>query len=150
MSNIMSHSEIKHIRYFENVRWGDTPKCAYCNSSNLWDRRTDHRFKCRDCNNTFSVTTKTHLHNTKMPLEKWLKAFSIVADAKKKVSAKEFERQLNVAYPTAFLISQKIRNIAKDINLNIVDEVKLKQEILVKESMLKIKVCSESLIVSSN
>ena len=53
------------IRYFESVRWGDKPKCAYCESENLWERRTDQRFKCRDCNNTFSVTTKTHLHNTR-------------------------------------------------------------------------------------
>jgi transposase-like protein len=107
----MGHSAIKVIRYFERIRWGDKPKCAYCNSDKLWDRRTDHRFKCRDCNNTFSVTTKTHLHNTKMPLEKWLQAFSIVASAKETVSAKELERQLDVVYPTAFFIKNRIQSL---------------------------------------
>lgn len=107
----MCKSEIKTIRHFENVRWGDKPKCAYCNSDNLWDRRSDQRFKCRDCNNTFSVTTNTHLHNTKMPLDKWLQAFSIIASAKKTVSAKELERRLEVVYPTAFFIKHRINSL---------------------------------------
>ena len=101
----------KAIYHFETIRWGQTPKCAYCNSDNLWERRTDQRFQCKSCHNTFSVMTNTFLHNTKMPLEKWLKAFSIVSKAKKVVSAKELERNLNVTYPTAYHMSHKIRHI---------------------------------------
>jgi transposase-like protein len=43
------------IRHFETIRWGQKPKCAYCQSKNLWERRIDQRFQCKNCNNTFSV-----------------------------------------------------------------------------------------------
>lgn len=106
------------IRHFETIRWGQKPKCAYCQSENLWERRTDQRFQCKNCNNTFSVMTNTHLHNTKMPLEKWLKAFSIVSNAQKVVSAKDLERSLKVTYPTAYHMSHKLRDIMTHAAIN--------------------------------
>ena len=103
--------ELSAVKYFEKNRWGKTPKCAYCSSLNISKRTIDHRFHCKDCKKSFSVTTNTHLHNTRLPLKTWLYAFAIVTDAKKGVSAKQLERNIGVHYETAWAMGHKIRSL---------------------------------------
>lgn len=103
--------ELSAIKHFEKVRWGRKPKCAYCGSTNIGQRNSDNRFRCKDCANTFSVTTNTNLHNTRLPLKTWLYAFAIVTDAKKGVSAKQLERNIGVHYETAWAMGHKIRSL---------------------------------------
>lgn len=103
--------ELSAIKHFEKIRWGKTPKCAYCGSQNIGKRTADHRLHCKDCNRSFSVTTNTHLHNTRLPLKTWLYAFALVTDAKKGVSAKQLERNIGVHYETAWTIGHKIRSL---------------------------------------
>lgn len=103
--------EISVIKHFEKVRWGKKPKCAYCGSVDVGDRNNDHRFHCNKCSKSFSVTTNTNLHNTRLPLKTWLYSFAIVTDAKKGVSAKQLERNIGVHYETAWTIGHKIRSL---------------------------------------
>ena len=114
--------ELSAIKHFEKVRWGRKPKCAYCGSTDLGVRNSDHRFHCKKCNKSFSVTTNTHLHNTRLPLKTWLYSFAIVTDAKKGVSAKQLERNLGVHYETAWAIGHKLRSLMimenKEFELN--------------------------------
>jgi len=110
--------ELDAIEYFERHRWGEQPVCPYCSSRNASTRTRDHRFKCYDCGKTYSVTVHTHLHDTRLPLKKWLFAFSIITDAKKGVSALQLQRNLNVSYPTAFKMYHTIREIMAEENRN--------------------------------
>jgi transposase-like protein len=114
-------NELSAIEHFENVRWGKKPKCAYCGSKNIGERNSDHRFHCKKCQRSFSVTTNTNLHNTRLPLKTWLYSFAIVTDAKKGISAKQLERNLGVQYATAWTMGHKIRELMimgnKDIEL---------------------------------
>jgi len=103
--------ELSVVRHFEKVRWGKTPKCAYCGSQNIGKRTQDHRLHCKNCKKSFSVTTNTNLHNTRLPLKTWLYAFAIVTDAKKGVSAKQLERNIGVHYETAWTMGHKIREL---------------------------------------
>lgn len=103
--------ELSAIKHFEKVRWGKIPKCAYCGSSSLGKRTTDNRLHCKTCKRSFSVTTNTNLHNTRLPLKTWLYAFAIVTDAKKGVSAKQLERNIGVHYETAWTMGHKIREL---------------------------------------
>lgn len=103
--------ELSAIKHFEKIRWGKIPKCAYCGSTQLGKRNIDHRFNCKVCKKSFSVTTNTNLHNTRLPLKTWLYAFAIVTDAKKGVSAKQLERNIGVHYETAWLMGHKIRSL---------------------------------------
>ncbi len=103
--------ELSAIKHFEKIRWGKTPKCAYCGSQNIGKRTGDHRLHCKNCNKSFSVTTNTNLHNTRLPLKTWLYAFAIVTDAKKGVSAKQLERNIGVHYETAWTMGHKIREL---------------------------------------
>jgi transposase-like protein len=103
--------EIDCIKYFEKIRWSDKPQCVYCNSYRLVDRTADYRFNCKSCNKSTSVTSKTKLHNTRLPLKVWLNAFSLVAYANKKVSARKLQRTLNVSYPTAWEMNKLIKQL---------------------------------------
>jgi transposase-like protein len=103
--------ELSAIKLFEKVRWGKKPKCAYCNSIDIGERNSDYRFHCKKCGKSFSVTTNTNLHNTRLPLKTWLYSFAIVTDAKKGLSAKQLERNIGVHYETAWTIGHKIRSL---------------------------------------
>ncbi|MGP8216127.1 MAG: IS1595 family transposase [Bacteroidia bacterium] len=46
-----------------------------------------------------------------MPLKSWLYAISVVTDAKKGVSALQLQRNIDVSYPTAFLMYRKLREL---------------------------------------
>ena len=103
--------ELSAIKHFEKLRWGKKAKCAYCGSENIGIRNVDYRFHCKQCQKSFSVTTNTHLHSTRLPLKTWLYSFAIVTDAKKGVSAKQLERNIGVHYETAWTIGHKIRSL---------------------------------------
>lgn len=119
--------ELDVIEFFELHRWGDTPVCPYCYSSSASARTKDHRFKCYNCSKTYSVTVNTHLHDTRLPLKKWLFAFSIIADAKKGVSAMQLQRNLSISYPTAFKMYHTIREIMAAENRNQHDNNRLRR-----------------------
>lgn len=104
-------TELDAVKYFEEIRWGEKPICAYCGSIKLSKRGKDLRFKCYDCGKSTSVTVDTALHSTNMSLKKWMFAFSIVCDAKKGLSALQLQRNLNVSYPTALNMYHKMRNL---------------------------------------
>ncbi|SMO70033.1 IS1595 family transposase [Gracilimonas mengyeensis] len=106
--------ELSATKHFEQARWGDTPTCAYCGSEKLSRRKKDHRFTCLKCNKSFSVTVNTMLHKTRIPLRRWLIAFSLVTDAKKGVPAKQLQRNLGVSYKTAWRMGMKMRKLMYD------------------------------------
>lgn len=88
--------------YFEKIRWKGNIMCPHCNSKHEGKRYEDFRYHCSKCRNRFSAISSTYLHNTRMPLQKWILAFAVVSDAKKGLSSKQLERNLGVHYETAF------------------------------------------------
>ncbi|MBC3789450.1 IS1595 family transposase [Spirosoma utsteinense] len=102
-------TELAAIEYFEIVRWGEKPRCPYCNSTYVSAPTKDHRRTCKMCARNGSVTVDTQLHNTRLPLRTWLMAFVLVTDAKKGISAKQLERNLGIHYETAWKMGHQIR-----------------------------------------
>jgi transposase-like protein len=123
--------ELKATEYFEQARWKGKTTCPYCNLSNTGIRNKDFRFHCKGCNKSFSVTTNTNIHDTRLTLKQWLFAFSIVSDAKKGLSALQLQRNLNISYPTAWSMYHRIRDLMSiendGITLNDVVELDAKQ-----------------------
>ncbi|MCB9192780.1 MAG: IS1595 family transposase [Flavobacteriales bacterium] len=109
-------TELDCIVHLEKVRYGKKPKCAFCDSVNLGVRLKDHRFTCKDCRKTSSVTAGTALHGTRIPIKTWFYAFAIISDAKKGVSALQLQRNLGVSYPTAWKMYMDIRGMMVDDN----------------------------------
>ncbi|MCF8459578.1 MAG: IS1595 family transposase [Flavobacteriales bacterium] len=109
-------TELDCIVHLEQARYGKKPKCGFCDSVNLGVRLKDHRFTCKDCRKTSSVTAGTALHRTRIPLKTWFYAFAIITDAKKGVSALQLQRNLGVSYPTAWNMYMTIRELMVEDN----------------------------------
>jgi len=97
------------ITYLEKVRWNGEPTCPYCGSKNSTPLAKEHRHHCNTCNTSYSVTVGTIFHQTRLPLQKWFLALSLILNAKKGISARQLARDIEVHRNTAWRISMKIR-----------------------------------------
>lgn len=98
------------LAYLEHIRWNDKPKCPYCQSHNITPMPKEKRYHCNNCNTSFSVTVRTIFHHTRLPLQKWFLALTLILNAKKGISARQLSRDLKVNKDTAWRIAMKIRN----------------------------------------
>lgn len=97
------------VTHLERIRWGSTPVCPYCESTNTYRLKQEYRHHCNACRKSFSVTVGTMLHDTRLPLPKWFLAIRLIVDAGNTLSAKQLQRDLQVSYKTAWSIKQRIR-----------------------------------------
>jgi len=67
------------------------------------------RHHCNTCNTTFSVTVGTIFHKTKMDLQKWFVAISLILNAKKGISARQLARDIEVNKDTAWYVEMRVR-----------------------------------------
>ena len=95
------------VEHLEKVRWGDTPKCPYCQSERT--TRNAGRHFCYNCKTSFSVTVGTIFHRTHLPLQKWFLAIALILNAKKGISALQLSRDLEVNKNTGWRIAMQIR-----------------------------------------
>ena len=97
------------IAHIEKVRWGDTPKCPYCKSSNSTPMPKEKRYHCNNCSTSYKVTVGTIFHHTHLPLQKWFLAIALILNAKKGIAVRQLGRDLNVNKDTAWRMEMKIR-----------------------------------------
>ena len=109
-------TEEKCIRHFERIRWPEGPICSKCGGVNILRFQTEgktgkvrHLYNCRDCRYQFSVTVGTIFHDSHLALRKWFMAIYMICSAKKGVSAKQLQRELQVTYKTAWYMAHRIR-----------------------------------------
>ena len=99
--------------YLERLRWPNGLACIKCGSVAVTDLPNRNLFQCSDCRYQFSVTTDTIMHDTHLPLRKWLVAIYLIIEGKKSISARQLGRTINVAYKTAWHLSHRIREALK-------------------------------------
>lgn len=97
------------LAYLEKVRWNNKPKCPYCNSTNHTLLKKEKRYHCNNCNTSYSVTVGTIFHKTKLDLQKWFLAVSLVINAKKGISSRQLSRDLDVNKNTGWYLLMRIR-----------------------------------------
>ena len=112
--------ELSAIKFFEKNRWGKKPVCPFCASQNIGSRNKDFRWHCKDCQKSFSVKTLTMLHDSRLPLKKWLFSFAIISNAKKGLSALQLQRDIKVDYKTAWSMYHTIREMMMIENADII------------------------------
>ena len=93
----------------EQLRWPTGMACTRCGSMAVWDLENQNRWKCKDCDYQFSVTSGTIMHDSHLPLRKWFLAIYLMCESKKGVSANQLKRQLGIAYRTAWYLCHRIR-----------------------------------------
>jgi len=102
-------THLECIKHLEKVRWNDKPVCPYCKNSHYTVMNNENRYHCNKCNTSFSVTVGTIFHNTKLDLQKWFVAISLVLNAKKGISARQLGRDIKVTKDTAWYMIMRIR-----------------------------------------
>jgi hypothetical protein len=105
---------------FEQLVWPHGPHCRHCGSAEVWRFRDKGRktrpgpYECNFCAGQFTVTTKTLMHATKLPLKVWLRAFHLTLFSSKGVSSVIPGKQLGVKQSTAWKTAHAIREMTDD------------------------------------
>ena len=109
--------------FLEKARWPGGVRCVReCGSDKISrivtreGRRQDGRpiparrlYQCLVCGHQFSATTGTLFNDTHLPIQKWFFAVALMTNAKKGMSAKQMQRDLNVSYATAWYLCHRLR-----------------------------------------
>ena len=105
--------------HLEKIRWCGVPTCPHCESGRVEPKADGDRigrWNCHACKCSFNVLSGTILSKTKIPLQKWFLAVSMMANAKKSMSSHQLARDLNLPQTTAYYMQQRIRaQMAKDM-----------------------------------
>lgn len=111
-------------KFVECIRWPDGPVCPHCGvidhayflQPKDGERKTRtgstsarRVWKCADCRKQFSVLIGTIFEGSKIPLQKWLLAFHMLASAKNGVAAYELHRTLEISVESAWFMAHRIR-----------------------------------------
>lgn len=100
------------ITHLEHVRWGETPACPYCGSlavARKADGERIGRWNCHDCKDSFNVLAGTIFSRTKIPLQKWFVALSLIINAKKSLSSCQLARDIGLNQKSAWYLMQRVR-----------------------------------------
>jgi predicted RNA-binding Zn-ribbon protein involved in translation (DUF1610 family) len=92
------------------ARWPQGFVCPRCGGTVAWSRRRGRQALrlCAGCGYQCSLTAGTVMQDTKLPLRTWFLAMQLISTAKNGVAALELRRQLDVSYPTAWMLKHKL------------------------------------------
>lgn len=100
------------------IRWPKGFCCPKCQGKSYYYLQKRKLYQCTACNHQVSVTAGTIMHKSHTPLLIWFWAIFLVAHDKRGVSATFIARELELTYPTAWLLLQKIRKAMGDRDAN--------------------------------
>jgi transposase-like protein len=112
---------VEAVRYFEDkqvsfdfmvkLRWPEGVKCPRCQSSDVSFIGTRKTWECKCCKvkKQFSVRVGTIFEDSALPLDKWMAAIWMIANAKNGISSYEVHRAIGVTQKTAWFMLQRIR-----------------------------------------
>lgn len=134
----MSKSHEECLEILEQLRWNGIPTCPYCGSQKSSPIKSEHRYHCRNCFLSFSVTAKTVFHKTHLKLDKWFLAIYWIVESPS-ISIRKLAKKIEVSKNTSALIIKRVKTsinkddvvfqkihvyVAKNIQEFIDDEVK--------------------------
>ncbi len=104
--------------HLESIRWPTGPVCPHCGATDRMSKLNGkaHRpgvYDCGHCRDQFTVTVGTVFERSKIPLNKWLMAATLLAASKKGMSSHQLHRTLGVTYKTAWFMSHRLREAMK-------------------------------------
>lgn len=108
------NTEEKCRTFLEIQRWGDTPACPHCGSTDVHRFATNKKiFKCKEkeCRKKFSVTVGTIYENSKLPLTKWFLATYILSVHSKGISSMQLANWLGITQKSAWHLNHRIRKM---------------------------------------
>jgi transposase-like protein len=137
------------MKFLENLRWGKRPACPHCGSDRITSFKKEHRHHCNACNISFSATVNTVFHNTRIPLDKWFKALTLIFDNKQKVSARKLATEIDVNKNTAWQMLSKLNEAIEHSGKKISDELKLESFLKDVEHTISVPLDAFRVVVQS-
>jgi len=95
--------------YLFKSRWPKGFVCPQCGHTEYYLIKKRHLYQCAKCEKQHSVTAGTLFQDTHLPLLKWFWAIYLVSRDKRGLSALSLKNAIQISYPTAWLMLQKIR-----------------------------------------
>ena len=114
MTNLLTlvddfNTDTKCRDLLERLRWPAGVACLRCGSLGISEIEARNQYDCNACRYQFSVTAGTIMHDSHLPLRKWLLAVYLMCESKNGISALQLKRTLGVAYKTAWYLCHRIR-----------------------------------------
>jgi transposase-like protein len=99
------------IDYFYNIRYGGVLTCPHCGATDKVYRchNRPKACRCKNCDNMFSPFKGMIFEKTMTDLRKWFQAIRLFLNARKGFSAKNLQRELGIAYETAWRMFHQVR-----------------------------------------
>lgn len=107
-------------RELERILWPAGPACPHCGVvGHAYPLKRAGLYRCaeKECRKDFSVTTKTIMERSHIPLHKWLQAFHLLTASKKGISAHQLHRMMDIGYEAAWFMAHRIREAMRAGNL---------------------------------
>ena len=102
-------------QFFESIIWQNGRVCPHCVCEKSYPIRGKTSrpglYECDECKRQFTVTTRTPLHSTKLPLWKWLQMMYYMVNSSKGVSSVFMGHWIGVAQKTAWKMGHAIREM---------------------------------------
>src|SRR5262245_32150239 len=100
-----------HTRYSEDGEHAECPKCEQRRRFKRYaTAQRRQSWTCRGCGHHLHPTAGTIFHKSSTSLHLWFYAAYLMASTRCGISAKQLERELGVAYRTAWRMMNRIRN----------------------------------------
>ncbi len=97
-------------QWFESRIWKDGRFCPHCGSTETHEASHNNMpYRCSDCRGYFSIKTGTAMHDSRIPLRKWVFAIYLHLTSLKGVSSMKLHRDIGVSQKTAWYMLQRIR-----------------------------------------
>jgi transposase-like protein len=105
--------------WLEALLWPDGPVCPHCGligCAYAMGGKTQRAglYKCKGCEEQFTVTVGTLFESSHIPLNKWVLAFQLMVASKKGMSAHQMHRMLGITYKSAWFMCHRIRAALAD------------------------------------
>lgn len=103
--------------WFESRRWPGGITCPDCGSLRYSEvkNRSPMPYRCKDCRGHFSVRKGTVMQSSKLGYQTWVLAIYLIITSPKGVSSMKLHRDLKISQPTAWHLSQRIREGFADV-----------------------------------
>ncbi len=103
-----SDPQVSH-EFFTNLRWSDGVSCPHCSCAEVSFVSTRRLWKCKGCKRQFSVKVGSLLEDSPLPLDVWIVAMWLIANAKNGISSCELARALGITQKSARFVLHRIR-----------------------------------------
>ena len=102
-------------KYLEQTIWRNGRVCPHCGCLDSWalNGKTTRPglYECSGCHGHFTITTKTPMHSTKLPLWTWMLAMYYLLGSSKGISSVILGKLIGVSQKTAWKVGHAVREM---------------------------------------